>query len=260
MTVSDIIRKTEELYPPHLAEEWDNVGLLVGDRDKEVRKVLIALDASDQAVERAVSEKADLILTHHPLIFKPLKRVTADDRIGRRILKMAAAGISYYAMHTNFDIAGMAALNEGELGLIGTAPLAVTGRTEEEDYGFGRIGHLKEAVTVRQYASYVKEVYDLPDVRIYGDPEKKISRVAVCSGSGRSFVGEALRNGAEVYVTGDIDYHTAIDAVSDGLILLDAGHYGTEFGYIAHMAGKIAEWFPEIEVICEPIAQPYTSI
>ncbi len=261
MLCSIIIDEIEKYYPVTLAEEWDNVGLLVGDRNAEIKKILVALDVTDETVEQAIKVKADLIVTHHPLLFKPIGRVTMQERSGRRILKMAAHHISYYAMHTNFDIGGMADLNAKELALCDTEPLEVTGADQDgKTYGLGKIGSLSKTMTVRELAEYVKSLYRLDVIRVYGDTEKEISRVAVCSGSGRSLIKEALSKKAEVYITGDLDYHTSIDTVAEGLILLDAGHYGTEFGFIPFMAEKLRGWFPEIEVEEALIKQPYEVI
>ena len=261
MTGRSIIEKIEEKYPVSLAEEWDNVGLLVGDPDREVNTVLVALDLTDETLELAAEAGADLIVTHHPMLFKPVSRVTALDRTGRRILALAERRISCYAAHTNFDVAGMAALNAADLGLENDAPLEVTGLDENDiPFGLGRIGDLKEAVTAGALAEKVKEICGLDAVRLYGPAERLVRRAAVCGGSGKSLIGDAIREGAEVFVTGDLDYHSAIDAVSDGLILIDAGHYGTEKGFIACMAETIREFAPDLAVIEAPVKQPYTVV
>ena len=261
MTVKEILDLIEEIYPSSLAEEWDNVGLLVGDPAGEVTKVLVALDLTDEACDLAVSEGVQLIVTHHPLLFAPLKRVVADDRVGRRVLKLAKNGISCFAAHTNFDIAGMADLNAADLGLQDPEPLEVTGLDENgQPYGLGKAGDLKEDMTAGAFAERVKTVCGLEAVRLYGPAERTVRRAAVCGGSGRSLIKEALRSGADIYVTGDLDYHSAIDAVSDGLILIDAGHYGTEKGFIAGMAQTIRKAFVDLTVIEMPVRQPYAVV
>ena len=259
MTRQTLINFLEELYPPAIAEEWDNVGLLVGDPEREVKRVFVALDLTDENLDLAIKEGADFIVTHHPLIFKAVSRVTTGDRVGRRILKLAEERIGYYAMHTNFDIAGMAALNASDLGLIGSEPLEVTGVDENgEPYGLGRVGELPQAVTASAFAETVKHICGLERVRLYGEASRIVKRAAVCGGSGRSLIGDALRAGADIYVTGDLDYHSAIDAVADGLTLIDAGHYGTESGFIACVGARLEERFADLEIIRAPISQPYT--
>ena len=111
MKCKEIIESLEQKYAPDFAESWDNVGLLVGDKEKEVHKIFLALDVTDESLEMAIKEQADMIITHHPLIFSAMKKVTTDNFIGRRIIKMIQHDISYYAMHTNFDILGMADLS-----------------------------------------------------------------------------------------------------------------------------------------------------
>ena len=261
MICREIIRKLEEQYPVSLAEEWDNVGLLVGDETADIKKILVALDVTDETVEKAIETGADLIVTHHPLLFKPARRVTMQDHIGRRILKMAAHHISCYAMHTNFDIGGMAYLNAEELELKEDEVLEETGVDEKgQPFGLGRIGNLPREMTASDLARKIKTTYRLEGIRLYGDDSRKVHRLAICSGSGREFISLAREKGADVYVTGDLDYHSAIDGVSDGLILIDAGHYGTEFGFIPFMAGKLHELFPSLAIEQADIKQPYCVV
>ncbi|MDO4477988.1 MAG: Nif3-like dinuclear metal center hexameric protein [Lachnospiraceae bacterium] len=261
MKCRDIFEKLENDYPLSLAESWDNVGLLLGDEEAEVKTVVVALDVTEASVAKAVEEGADLLITHHPLIFKPMSRITRQERNGRRLLTLAENKVAYYAMHTNFDIAGMADLNAAELQLEDVRVLAETTADDNgEPAGFGRIGRLPEVMTAGELAERVKEVYRLKAVRLYGDPAKEVATAAICSGSGRSFIGAARENRADIYITGDVDYHSAIDAVADGLMLIDAGHYGTEFGFISFMTKKLADTFPELRVIACEIRQPYEVI
>jgi len=261
MKCGTIIDKLEISYPPMYAMEWDNIGLLVGDRDAEVRTVLVALDVSDAAVEDAILGHADMIVTHHPLIFKPVSRIVRQDPVGRRILTLAENRINYYAMHTNFDVSEMADLNADELNLMNPEILEETYRDETGiREGLGRVGNLEKKMTLREFAESVKKTYQLPSVRVYGNPQGEIGRAAVCSGSGKSVIGSALRSGADVFVTGDLDYHTSIDAVAAGLSLVDAGHYGTEAGFIPYMTEALKRMFPELEVISEKIEQPYEVV
>ena len=252
------MRTIEEDFPKSLAVDWDNVGLLVGDEEAEIRKVLINLDVTDAAVERAVKEGADLILTHHPLLFRPLKTVTEQDFIAARVRKLIRNDINYYAMHTNFDIAGMADQNAVDLSLREPEVLEELGTYEDgRAYGLGRIGLLPEEMTLKELAGHVKDVMKLDAIRVYGDPERKVLRVGVSSGAGKSAVNDALRKLADVLITGDLDYHTAIDADARGLAMIDAGHYGTEFTYISFMEKYVKEKFPELDVLTMQIVQPY---
>lgn len=243
MKCSDIIGKLETLAPLHCACEWDNVGLLVGRREKEVKKVYIALDATDEVVEEAVLWGADMLLTHHPLIFKPLKKVSDEDFVARRVMKLIFHDISYYAMHTNFDGSPgcMADAAAEKLSLSGLKVLEKGGVLEtaegEVTYGIGKTGYLGKEMTVRELAEYVKERFRLPFVTFYGgeNQTEKVQFIAISPGAGGSMVKAALEAGVKVLITGDIGHHTGIDAAANHLSIIDAGHYGLEYLFLDYM-------------------------
>lgn len=248
----------EQHYPKSAALSWDNVGLLVGSDQKEVQKIFVALDVTDETLEEAVRAGADLMITHHPMLFSPVKRITAEDFIGRRIIRLIQEDIAYYAMHTNFDVKGMADINAEALKLQECTVLEETGTDSEGNpEGIGRAGVLGRAMELEEFASYVKECLNLPGVLVYGETRGKISRAAVSGGSGKSMIPAALAKGVQVLVTGDIDYHTGIDAAAQGLCIVDAGHYGTESMFIGHMKERLAELFPTLEVETARIRQPF---
>ncbi len=260
MKLSELIDFFEEISPKADALDWDNVGLLVGDDDWEINKIYVALDATDEVVDAAVEAGADLILTHHPLIFKSISRVVASDFVGRRIIKMLENHVAYYAMHTNFDIHRMGLLAEERLGLLHTIaldPCPIDGEMDP-NVGIGRIGSLVNgAATLADYSELVKERFELPYVRVYGDHKTKIHTVAISPGSGRGAIGAAIHGGADVLITGDIDHHSGIDAVARGLCIIDAGHYGVEHIFIKYMAQRLGDEFSDIEVISAPMTMPY---
>jgi len=263
MKCRELIAQLEKLAPESYACSWDNPGLLAGRADKEVSKVMIGLDATDQVVELAVRETCDVLLTHHPLIFKPVKRINDQDFIGRRLLKLIQADISYYAMHTNFDAApgGMADLGAGLLGLTDTQPLEVAGRDEAtgKPYGIGLCGNLKAEAGLKELALTVKERFGLPFVNVYGTGqiEEPIRRAAICPGSGRGMCDCALALGAQVLITGDMGHHEGIDAAAQGLAVIDSGHYGLEHIFIDFMEHYIKEHInSELIVIKAPEAFP----
>lgn len=239
MKCSKLIEKLEQLAPPEYACDWDNVGLLAGRRDKEVRKVFIALDATDEVVSEAAAWGADLLLTHHPLIFKPIKRVNDEDFIARRIMNLIRHDISYYAMHTNFDAAPGCMADEaaGRLGLIHTEILEKEGERKGIPYGIGRTGYLKKKMTVKELAEFVKESFHLPFVTVYGEeaPGAKVDFAAVSPGSGGSMIKPALETGVQVLITGDIGHHSGIDAAANHMAVIDAGHYGLEYLFLDFM-------------------------
>ena len=267
MKCDEILKKLEEEYPLSVAEEWDNPGLLIGHRDWDVHKVLVALDATEATIREAIEMNADLIVTHHPLLFHRIRSVSSDTFLGRRILAMIENNIACYAMHTNFDVLGMSRLNEDQLNLQHARVLQVTGETDGIEEGLGRVGEWDTPRTLCEAADYVRKQLHVDAVRCYGledivegEPERLYTRVAVCGGSGKSMVPYALEEGAEILVTGDIDYHTAIDALAQGLFIIDAGHFGTEFGFVSYMTQKMRRLFPDLIVEEAKEQPPYKVI
>ncbi len=239
--------------------DWDNPGLLAGRQDKEVSRIYLALDATDWVVEDAIRQGAELLLTHHPLIFKPLKRINDGDFIGRRLLSLVEHGIACYAMHTNFDSAPncMADLAADRLGLRDQAVLEVSGEKDGIPYGIGRTGALAEAMTLGELAGQVKKAFGLPFVTVYGDLEGRVRRCAISPGSGGSMIAPAVRQGMEVLVTGDIGHHEGIDSVASRMAVIDAGHYGLEHIFMDFMESYLKKTLdPEVAIIKAPPAFP----
>lgn len=260
MKCSEIIRVIEASYPRGAALDFDNVGLLAGRTDREVSRVYIALDATDAVIEEAAAWGADMLITHHPLIFSPLKRVTDEDFVSRRVLKLIQNDISYYAMHTNYDVLGMADLAKRKLGLKDAEVLDVTMEKDGLPEGIGRIGELEKEMTLEECCVYIKHKLNLGSLKVFGDMEKKVKRLAISPGSGKSAVGPALAKGADVLVTGDIGHHDGLDAVEQNLAVIDAGHYGTEYIFIEDMRQFLAEKLPVLEVGTAPVVHPFQVI
>ena len=260
MKVKELTAWLDHEYPAEAAENWDNVGLLVGDDEEGVFHVFLALDLTEETLEEAVQEGADMIITHHPMIFGGIKRINNYDSSGRKIMRLIRNNISYYAMHTNYDVLGMADLSAGYLKLENCTVLSPTEERDGEEQGFGRVGELSETMTLGAYAKLVKESLKLNDVKVYGDLDREVKRIAVCTGSGKSMIHDALAAGADAYVTGDIDHHTGIDTVAEGLALIDAGHYGTEYIFMDAMKKELNQAFPELKVSCAAVKSPYTIL
>lgn len=188
-----------------------------------------------------------MLLTHHPLIFKAIKKVNDQNFITRRLVKLIQADISYYAMHTNFDAAPgcMADLAAERLSLKDTEPLECMGNMEINGnpvaYGIGKTGNLAGKLTVKALAEKVKQAFDLPFVLVYGEElmDMEIEKVALCPGAGGSVIEEAIHAGAKALVTGDISHHQGIDAAARDIAVIDAGHYGMEHIFIQYMAGYL---------------------
>ena len=256
MTVGDIQKKLDAHSPERCACGWDNVGLLVGDADMEVTRIYVALDATDEVIAHAIEQDCQMIVTHHPMIFSGLKRVVTSDFTGRRVMDLVSHGIALYAMHTNFDICKMAELAALKLGLSDTEPIEVTGEDEDGPVGIGRVGRLPQTLRLRAFAEEVRDVFGISHVRVFGDPVERVRRAAVCPGSGKSDIDAAIEKGADVYVTGDIDHHSGIDANMKGLCVIDAGHYGVEHIFIEYMR-RYLESATEAEVFAEPFSEPF---
>lgn len=257
MRCSEVIEKLESLAPRSLAEGWDNPGLLTGRYEKEIHRVMIALDASDEVVEEAVREGADLLLTHHPLIFSSRKQINNGDFIGRRLVKLLQNDVCCYAMHTNFDARGMADAAAERIGLKERSVLEVLCETEGIAEGIGRIGKLDGEKTLKECGRMIKSAFGLESIRIYGDGEKVIKRAAICPGSGRSVIENAVSMGADVLITGDIDHHSGIDALARGLCIIDAGHYGLEKIFVPYMEDFLKRECRTIEVLCAREKNPF---
>lgn len=260
MLMSEMISVIEQFCPPSFAEDWDNVGLIAGRSDKEVRKVIVALDATSEVVDEAVRSGADALVTHHPLIFGGIKKVNDNDFVGRRILALIQNDISYYAMHTNFDVMGMADAAADAMNLQDREVLEVTFKDDISHEGLGRIGTLPEHMPLSDCAAYVRDVFHIPHVRIYGDPDQPIVTTAILPGSGHDEIDLAVTANADVMITGDISHHNGIDAVEKGIAVIDAGHYGIEKIFMPYMKEFFGRELPELEVIESKQKEPFTEI
>lgn len=250
MKCKDVIAKLEQLSPKEYALEWDNVGLLVGKEDSEVKRILLALDPTLEVIQKAVEIKADMLITHHPLLFSPIKRITNHDAIGEKIYLLIEHGISCYAMHTNFDVlGGMADLAGNKLGLIRQEPLEETAVLEDIPQGIGKVGELQQEVSIRELAENVKRIFDLDTVMVYGDMEQKVKRVAISPGSGKSMIKKAKKKVVEVLITGDIGHHEGIDAVEMGVSVIDATHYGLEKIFMNFLKEYLEKVCSELEIV-----------
>jgi dinuclear metal center YbgI/SA1388 family protein len=340
--IQDLVGLVHSIYPPALAEEWDNVGLQVGEPAAELKSVLICLDPSEKALDAAVAAGAQAIVAHHPLLFRPLRSLTSTDETGRTLFRAVREGVAIVCAHTNLD-RGRNGLNDwlatrlgvaagkplatggellklvvfvpngyegqvadalfaagaGEVGRYdrcafrspgtgtfrpgpGTSPFLgregeteavrelrletiipreAAGRTVERmlkahpyeevaydlvplanrrnDVGLGRIGRLERTLTLGEFAIQVKEALTVNTLRLVGDLDRQVTKVALCGGSGTSLLTEAVRQGADVLVTGDVKYHEARSAESQGIALIDAGHFATEHLMVAGLAAVL---------------------
>ncbi len=241
MKCKEILEALEEQMPAELAMDWDNVGLLAGRSAKEVKRIVLGLDLSPALLKTAEKEAADLIITHHPLIFTPLRRVTDEDERGRKLLTLLQRDISYIAMHTNYDVVpeGMAEVALRRMGLASESFLEETGLWREQPVGIGKIGLFDRALSLREIAKLVKKNYDLDRVLVYGESKERFLRIAISPGSGKGMYKAALAAGVSVLITGDIGHHEAMDALEAGVHIIDAGHYGIEKIFMEDMERRL---------------------
>lgn len=225
MKIREIEAYFENLYPEDRKCAWDNDGLLLcPDRDREVTKVLTCLDVTFPAIEQAISQGCQLIVSHHPLIFSPVKNISEDSIVGQKILLLLQAGVSLLSLHTRFDGA-LGGLNDRFARDLGIFPENGPPLLEEEPY-IGGIGHLSVKTSPEEISRIVSGILSVP-VRLYS-AQLDVLRIGYCCGSGKDLVTPCLLAGADAFIGGDIPYHTALSAVEEGMTVIDCGHHASE--------------------------------
>lgn len=229
-TVQDFLNILQHITPEDLAEDWDNVGLLVGNPQQAVCRILLALDPSCSLIDQACSGRYDLVITHHPIIFRPLKTLRIDTPTGRFIARAIGAGISVIACHTNFDAieGGVSDMLATGLGLAMARPLVVASKGCDSTCGLGRIGMYPLAVQAATFLARLHQVCTPPWILEAGQRPQQVATVAVCGGSCSDLAEIALSQGADVFVTAEVKHSVARWAEDAGLWILDAGHFATE--------------------------------
>lgn len=262
MVLDEIIAVLETIAPEHMALDWDNVGLLVGDREQEISSIYVALDADDYAIEQAKEKGAGLLLTHHPLIFSPLRRVNGDSFISRRVVELLQNHMNCYAMHTNFDVARMGELAADRLELRNRCPLEYCVTVDDKDMGIGVVGDYPDSdgITLAELCEQTKQAFGLDAVRLFGDTGQPVDRIAISPGSGKSMIEEAIAAGAQVLITGDIDHHSGIDAVAQGLAIIDAGHYGLEHIFIDYITEQLMTQLSGVHIYAQERREPFATL
>ena len=244
MRVRDIINVIEEFAPSSIQEGWDNSGLCIGSPDDEVTSILLALDCTPELIDEAVECGADMIVTHHPLIFSGLKKISSDDLVGRAVIKAIKNGISIYAAHTNADkvLSGVSGAMARRLGLENVSILA----DEGDGTGLGVVGTLPQPLTSRQALELVKERFGLKVVKSSKPVEGPVTKVAMCGGSGASLIKAAQMAGAQLYISGDISYHNFF--TQNDFMIMDIGHYESEIDIVEILFSLIKKNFPTFAV------------
>lgn len=250
VTVNDILNYMNTLAPASMKMDWDNVGLLCGSHSQPVQKILVALDPFESVCHEAKAVGADLIVTHHPLIFKAPQTITDSTSLGRSILLLAQNGISAINAHTNLDCApgGVNDVLAQKLGLQDISVVFPTGVTEEgQPWGLLRQGNV-QTQPLTAFLAHVKSALGCEGLR-YADGGKPVSKVAVGGGACGGELMQAVRAGCDTFVTADVRYNQFWDAKELGINLIDAGHFHTENPVCPVLAEKLQAQFPQIQVI-----------
>lgn len=249
-TVGEVVGVLEQLAPLALAESWDNVGLLVGDPAWTAERVMTCLTVTPETVAEAVAERANMIVSHHPLPFRPVKTITSATTVGRLLLELISNRIAVFSAHTAFDSAS-AGINQHlaiGLGLHEIKPLRPAAGADADE-GAGRAGIVGEPMTLADLAQRTREFLSAENVRIVGEDEQSLGKVAIACGSGASFLDDAAAAGCDVLVTGEATFHECLEAQARGIGLVLPGHFASErFGmqtladYLADQLASVRSW------------------
>lgn len=253
-TVNHILDALFTWAPQHLKADYDNIGLLVGDPNQTVHHSTICLDLTEAVLEEAIRSKSQLIIAHHPIIFRKLAHVRADEPTGHLLTELIRNHISVIAMHTNLDSArgGVSHVLAEKIGLEDLHFL----ETDREDGGYGVIGKLKQPMDTHSFLSHCADRLGIPMLRYSGSP-KSIQRVAVCGGAGSFLMDQAIKKGVQAYITADLKYHDFFTH-TPSFLLCDAGHYETEMPICGSIQSFLAQQFPTLstqvtQVVTNPI-------
>jgi dinuclear metal center YbgI/SA1388 family protein len=242
MTVHELYKKLVQRLPDSLSESWDNDGLMVSaDTDAPVRRVLLALDVTENAVDFAIENRFDLILSHHPLIFRPLSSVTEDTPVGRKVVKLIKNGISVISFHTRADRV------DGGVNDVLADLLELTEIEPLSEDGMGRVGYLEEPMPLEEFCDRVKEQLGAPILSV-ADGGNLVHKVALLGGEGKDYVKAALASEADTYISGSLGYHTLEDAPELGINFIEGGHYYTEAAVLGFFEELLSLIDPSISV------------
>ncbi|ADB15527.1 protein of unknown function DUF34 [Pirellula staleyi DSM 6068] len=248
LSLQDLCLYLEALAPTGLAESWDNVGLLMGDRAQPIARVMTCLTITPASAAEAIERQADLVIAHHPLPFRALKRITTDDTVGSLLWNLARHGVAIYSPHTALDSAqqGINAEWSARLELTSSQPLVP--QTADPLLGAGRSGSLATTETLAQFITRVKRAVKIEHVAYVGQLAQAITRVAIACGSAGDFLPIALRAKCDALVTGEVNFHTALEAEARGIALVLVGHYASERFALETLATQLQSQFRSLEI------------
>ncbi|MDA1013347.1 MAG: Nif3-like dinuclear metal center hexameric protein [Planctomycetota bacterium] len=261
MNSHEIIQCLETIAPLELAEDWDNVGLLIGDRNQDVTSILTCLTLTPDVAAEAIERRVGLVVSHHPILFRAVQRITTDTAEGRMLLDLIAARIAVYSPHTGYDsardginrqLAELFSLQD----VRALRPVAdpasdeLTGDAADTAIvGGGRFGSLPSPTTLAQLAATVQDKLDVPGMQYVGDPEQRIDKLGVACGSAAEFLHDAAAAGCQTLLTGEARFHACLEARTIGIGMILPGHYATERPAMESLAQKLAGQFPTLCVL-----------
>jgi dinuclear metal center YbgI/SA1388 family protein len=232
MTIGELYQKLEELYTRSLSCPWDNDGLMLcPNPNRAVTRVMLALDATKGSIEAAAQEKCELLLTHHPMLFRPLRSLTPLELSGSRVLQAYRGEVSVISLHTRLD-AGRDGVNDALARKLGLTVCGVFG--DDESPELGRIAELERTCDPLAFAEHVRAALGCDAVHLTG--RHPVQRIAMVGGDGKDFIRAAMKAGADTFITGAAGYNMALDAAEEGLNIIEAGHYHTEAPVLEHLA------------------------
>lgn len=229
MEIGLLIKQLEDKFPIDLQENWDNSGLQIGNKKDELKNIMICLDLEDEAVDKAIEKGCNLIITHHPYLFNPIKTIDFEDSFNERLKKVIKNDITVYSMHTNLDKA-KDGVNDNLCKVLGFTNKTVL----DDESNFGLISEIEE-ISAEKLSQLIKQKLKAKCIITYGDLKKKIKRVSYVGGSGSDFFDVALKKGVDYFLTSDVKYHQGMDYSNRGLFIADCGHYISENHIIYHL-------------------------
>lgn len=252
-SVADVVDVLKTIAPPELAEEWDNVGLLVGDDRIEVNAVMTCLTLTPDVAREAVQRGAGLVVSHHPILFRPVQRLTGDTAEGRMLLDLISAGVTVFSPHTSYDSAGEG-INQQlaerlELNDINVLrPQTSADADDQQPMGAGRFGDLPAETTLGEFNRLVKQRLGIDHLQYVGEDAATIGRVGIACGSAAEFMTDAMRHNCHALLTGEARFHACLEARASSIALILVGHYASERPAMEHLANLLAERFPKLTV------------
>ncbi|MCD4713734.1 MAG: Nif3-like dinuclear metal center hexameric protein [Clostridiales bacterium] len=242
-SVNKILKIIDQIAPFETADSWDNVGLLVGNENQVVNRILIALDLTEEVLNEAIEEGFDLIVTHHPIIFSPLRKITTADRIGKILIETIQNEIAVIAAHTNLDKVFSNGINRylaDSLELEHLQILMPEGENLGYGYGHGIVGNLGSVLSFEEFISKVKKVFQIDHLKVSNSSDdKKVRKIVISSGASSDFITQAIITQADVFITSDLKYHECQNVIGTNLTLVDVGHYESESVYLDHFKAII---------------------